>query len=76
MGLRMDEISPRLIEDTIALYPRLGFKRAFADALAEVARKKPHTAIGAGPAEVARRLDPGIEIPKICDLIMGALFES
>ena len=49
MGLRKDEVSPQLIDDTITLYPRLGFKKAFAEALAENARKKPHTAIGASP---------------------------
>src|ERR1700744_6477872 len=39
MGLRLDDISPQLIDDTLALYPRLGFKQAFVAALAEVARK-------------------------------------
>jgi HD domain len=76
MGLRMDEISPQLIDDTIALYPRLGFKDAFTEALAEVARKKPHTAIGTGLADIGRRLVPGLEIPNVCDLLLGAPFES
>lgn len=76
MGLRMDEISPQLIDDTLALYPRLGFKQAFTEALAEVARKKPHTAIGTGLADVGRRLVPGLEIPNVCDLLLGAPFES
>ena len=76
MGLRMDEISPQLIDDTIALYPRLGFKKAFAEALAEVARKKPHTVIGTGLADIGRRLVPGLEIPNVCDLLLHAPFES
>jgi hypothetical protein len=76
MGFRMDEISPQLIDDTIALYPRLGFKKAFTEALAEVARKKPHTAIGTGLADIGRRLVPGLEIPNVCDLLLGAPFES
>lgn len=76
MGLRLDEISPQLIDDTLALYPRLGFKKAFTEALAEVARKKPHTAIGTGLADVGRRLVPGLEIPNVCDLLLGAPFES
>ncbi|MEM5338038.1 HD domain-containing protein [Paraburkholderia azotifigens] len=76
LGLRMDEISPQLIDDTLALYPRLGFKQAFTEALAEVARKKPHTAIGTGLADVGRRLVPGLEIPNVCDLLLGAPFES
>jgi HD domain len=76
MGARIDEISPQLIDDTIALYPRLGFKKAFSQALAEVARKKPHTAIATGLADLGRRLVPGLEIPNVCDIILGAPFES
>jgi len=75
-GLGLDEISPKLIDDTIALYPRLGFKKAFTEALAEVARKKPQTVIGTGVADIGRRLVPGLEIPNVCDLILGAPFDS
>jgi hypothetical protein len=76
MGLRKEEISPQLIDDTIALYPRLGFKKAFTEALAEVARKKPHTAIGTGLTDIGRRLVPGLDIPNMCDILLGAPFES
>ena len=76
MGLRLDELSPALIDDTLALYPRLGFKKAFTEALAEVARKKPHTAVGTGLADIGRRLVPGLEIPNVCDLLLTAPFES
>lgn len=76
MGLRIEEISPQLIDDTLALYPRVGFKQAFTQALAEVARKKPHTAIGTGLADIGRRLVPGLEIPNVCDLLLFAPFES
>jgi hypothetical protein len=76
MGLRLDEISPQLLDDTLALYPRLGFKKAFTEALANVARTKPHTAIGTGLADVGRRLVPGLEIPNVCDLLLNAPFES
>lgn len=76
MGLRLDEIAPALVEETLDRYPRHGFKRAFTEALAEVARAKPHTAIGTGLADIGRRLDEGIEIPNVCDLILDAPFES
>ncbi|MDA9509302.1 phosphohydrolase [Bradyrhizobium sp. CCBAU 11386] len=76
MGLRMDEIPPSLIDDTLALYPRIGMKAAFTEALAEVARKKPHTAIGTGLADIGRRLVHGLEIPNVCDIIHAAPFES
>jgi hypothetical protein len=59
-----EQFSPQLIDHTIGLYPRLGFKKAFTEALAEVARKKPHTAIGTGLADIGRRLVPGLDIPE------------
>lgn len=76
MGLWIDEITPSLIDDTLALYPRLGFKAAFQSALAEVARKKPHTAVGTGLADIGRRHVHGFEIPDVCDLLDRAPFES
>lgn len=39
MGLNIEQITPSLIEDTLALYPRIGMKAAFTEAVAEVARK-------------------------------------
>ena len=76
MGLNIREISPALINDTLALYPRVGFKQAFTEALAEVARRKPHTAIGTGLADIGRRLIEGLEIPNVCDIIHAAPFNS
>ncbi len=76
MGLRIEEISPSLIDDTLALYPRVGFKAAFQQALAEVARKKPHTAVGTGLADIGRRHVHGFEVPDVCDLLDHAPFES
>jgi hypothetical protein len=76
MGLRLEEITPSLIDDTLALYPRIGMKAAFTEALAEVARKKPHTAIGTGLGDIGRRLVHGLEIPNVCDIIHAAPFES
>src|SRR5712671_783972 len=75
-AVNIGEISSQLIDDTLALYPRIGFKKAFTEALAEVARKKPFTAIGTGIGEVARRLIPGFEVPNVCDLLLNAPFES
>jgi hypothetical protein len=63
-----------LIDDTLALYPRLGFEKAFTESLAEIARKKPGTAVGTGLADIGQRM--GLEIPNVCDIILGAPFES
>lgn len=76
MGLWIEELTPSLIDDVLQLYPRLGFKAAFQAALAEVARKKPHTAIGTGLADIGRRHVHGFEIPNVCDLLDHAPFES
>lgn len=76
MGLFIEEITPSLIDDTLALYPRVGMKAAFTQAVAEVARKKPHTAIGTGLADVGRRHIHGFDCPNVCDLIDNAPFDS
>jgi len=75
-GLNIQEISPALIDDTLALYPRLGMKAAFQEALAEVVRKKPHTAIGTGLRDIGHRHVHGFSCPDICDMIDAAPFES
>ena len=76
MGLHIDEIAPSLVDDVLQLYPRVGFKVAFQDALAEVVRKKPHTAIGTGLADIGRRHVHDCNIPDVCDLLDHAPFDS
>lgn len=76
MGLNIEQITPSLIEDALALYPRIGMKAAFTEAVAEVARKKPFTAIGTGLADVGRRHIHGFDCPNVCDLIDNAPFDS
>jgi hypothetical protein len=75
-GLRLDEITPSLVEDTLALYPRIGMKKAFTAAVAEVTRKKPHLALGTGLVDIGRRHVHGFDCPNVCDLIDDAPFES
>jgi hypothetical protein len=76
MGLNIEQITPSLIEDALSLYPRIGMKAAFTEAVAEVARKKPFTAIGTGLADVGRRHIHGFDCPNVCDLIDNAPFDS
>jgi hypothetical protein len=75
-GLRLEEITPSLVEDVLTLYPRVGMKAAFTEAVAEVVRKKPHTALGTGLVDVGRRHVHGFECHNVCDLINNAPFES
>lgn len=76
MGLHYDEMTPSFVDDVLQTYPRLGFKAAFQQALAEVARKKPHTAIGTGLSDIGHRHVDGFCIPDVCDLIDGAPFHN
>lgn len=75
-GLGLNELTPSLVEDVVALYPRLGLKAAFTEALAEVIRKKPHTAFGTGLVDIGHRHVHGFGCPNLCDLINNAPFES
>lgn len=76
LGLRLDEITPSLVDDVLTLYPRVGIKAAFTEALAEVIRKKPHTAYGTGLVDIGHRHVHGFGCPNLCDLIDNAPFES
>ena len=75
-GLKVAEIGPELVDETIGRYPRFGFKKAFQQALAEVAAKKPAWASGTGLADIGRRHVHGFQCADTCDLIDGAPFES
>ncbi len=75
-GLGLDEITPSLIDDVLALYPRIGLKAAFTEALAEVIRKKPRTAFGTGMVDIGHRHVHGFSCPNLCDLIDNAPFDS
>ena len=75
-GLRLGEISPELIDETLSLYPRIGMKAAFTEAVANVVRKKPHLALGTGLVDVGRRHVHGFDCPNVCDLIDHAPFGS
>lgn len=75
-GLRLNEITPSFVDDVIQLYPRIGMKAAFTEALAEVARKKPHLCMGTGLADIGRRHVHGFECGNLCDAIAHAPFES
>ncbi|MGO4382302.1 HD domain-containing protein [Pseudoduganella sp. RAF53_2] len=75
-GLRLDEITPALVDETLERYPRIGMKAAFTEAIAGVVRKKPHTALGTGLADIGHRHVHGFQCPDICDLINDAPFDS
>ncbi|MGN6478974.1 hypothetical protein [Luteibacter sp.] len=76
LGFYYDEVTPALIDDTLQLYPRVGFAAAFQAALAEVIRKKPLLAAGTGLVDIGHRHVPGFHLPNGCDLLENTVFES
>ncbi|MEX3814662.1 HD domain-containing protein [Paraburkholderia sp. BR13439] len=75
-GLRLDEITPSLVDEILELYPRAGMKAAFIEALTAVVARKPHTAIGTGLVDIGHRHVHGFSCPNLCDLIEHAPFDS
>jgi hypothetical protein len=76
LGFHYDELTPELIDDTLQLYPRVGFPAAFQAALAEVVRKKPMLAAGTGLVDIGHRHVPGFALPDGCDLLDNTVFET
>ncbi|MGF6483696.1 HD domain-containing protein [Paraburkholderia sp. JPY419] len=75
-GLRLDEITPSLVDEILELYPRVGMKTSFIEALTAVVARKPHTAIGTGLVDIGHRHVHGFSCPNVCDLIENAPFDS
>jgi hypothetical protein len=75
-GLWLEEITASFVDDVLQLYPRAGFKAAFQEALAEVVRKKPQTAVGTGLVDIGHRHIHGFSCPNVCDLVDNAPFDS
>ncbi len=71
-GLQLDQIPAAVVEQTLATYPRLGFKKAFLEAIADVLRKKPETGYGNFMEHIGRRYLPEFQPPNVCDIIMAA----
>ncbi|UPG88072.1 HD domain-containing protein [Luteibacter aegosomaticola] len=76
LGFHYDELTPQVIDDTLQLYPRVGFPAAFQAALAEVVRKKPMLAAGTGLVDIGHRHVPGFTLPNGCDLLENTVFET
>lgn len=73
-GVLLDQVPPEVVEQVLEACPRLGFKKAFLEALTELARKKPETTYFNFLAHVGRRYVPGYQEPDPCDMIQNAPF--
>jgi hypothetical protein len=76
LGMFIDEVTPELIDDTLQLYPRVGFSAAFQAALAGSVRRNPIRAAGTGLVDIGHRHVHGFALPNGCDLLDSAPLET
>ncbi len=69
-----DLLSPAVIDQILEAYPRLGFKQAILDTLADVIRRKPMTGMTNLMGDVGHACVDGFHIPSFCDIVHGAKF--
>jgi HD superfamily phosphodiesterase len=75
-GIGFDQLTARQINEILEAYPRLGFKKAFAEVLLKIAHKKPTTATWNFTADFLTRSSPEIQLPNFCDIIAAAPFQD
>ena len=68
-------VTPESVEIILAEYPRLGFKKAFLEALGAVVRRKPMTGVINLMGDVGREQEH-LPIPGFCDVIMHSEFDE
>lgn len=68
-------VTPEAVEIILAEYPRLGFKKAMLEAMAEVVKRKPMTGALNLMGEIGRDL-AHLPIPRFCDIVHGAQFDE
>lgn len=71
-GRMLDQIPREVVEQTLENYPRLGFKKAFLEAIAAVLRKKPETGFLNFMEGIGKRYIPDFNPPDVCDFINAA----
>jgi hypothetical protein len=68
-------LAPEAVEIILAEYPRLGFKKAMLEAMAEVIRRKPMTGIVNLMGDVGRER-AHLHIPSFCDVVTHSDFSE
>jgi len=67
-GRHADKFPATFYTDVFAALPRMGNKRQIAESVAEVIRRKPHTASLAFQVDIAKKLVPGFNPPSYMDV--------
>lgn len=70
----LDLISADMMTRILEAYPRLGFKQAMLEALANVVRRKPMTGMINMMGDVGHRCVDGFHVPNFCDVVHSANF--
>ena len=68
-------VTPEIVEIILAEYPRLGFKKAFLEAMGTVIRRKPATGAINLMGDVGREREH-LPIPSFCDVVTHAHFDE
>ena len=68
-------VTPEIVEIILAEYPRLGFKKAFLEAMGTVIRRKPTTGAVNLMGDVGREQER-LPTPSFCDVVMHAHFDE
>lgn len=67
-------LQPALVEAILDAYPRLGFKRAMLEIMADVIARKPMTGLANLMADIGRDQVADFRIPSFCDVVREAAF--
>jgi len=76
VGNMLDQIPVDVLHQTLETYPRLGFKKAFLEAIVDVLRKKPETGFLNFMEGIGKRYVPGFQPPDICEVITAAPYNE
>jgi hypothetical protein len=74
IGLGVDQLPKEAVDQVIAAFPRMGFKKAFQKVMAEVVARKPETTSFTFLADIGERHVPGYHAPNFCDVMNVAPF--
>jgi hypothetical protein len=76
VGLKLDQISPSVLAEILAAYPRLGLKQAIMNGFSQIYRKKPQMAMFNIAAEFVRNDCQEIHLPTFRELVQAAPFNE
>jgi len=74
VGQGVDQLPGEAVAKVVAAFPRMGFKKAYQQVLAEVVARKPQRTHFTFLEDVGERHVPGYSVPNFCDLMDAAPF--